>query len=40
MEIKISKNKALLLSGRKNEGINHDQNMKVGEAHSGMGYCD
>jgi len=40
MEIKISKNKALLLGRRKNEGINHDQNMKIGEACSGMGYCD
>ncbi len=40
MEIKISKNKALLLGRWKNEGINHDQNMKIGEASSGMGYCD
>jgi hypothetical protein len=40
MEIKISKNEALLLGRRKNEGINHDQNMKIGVARSGMGYCD
>jgi hypothetical protein len=32
MEIKISKHKDLLLGGRKNEGLNLDQNVKAGEA--------